>query len=63
MEYLPVVLFALIFFIVPMVGAIVFGWFWRYPVARGNSRTEERTRETQRPPRTESMNGKSRRAS
>jgi hypothetical protein len=34
MEYLPVVLFAAIFFVLPVVGGIAFGWLWRYRRAR-----------------------------
>jgi hypothetical protein len=37
MEYFPVAVFALIFFIVPVVGGIAFGWFWRDRRARNES--------------------------
>ena len=37
MEYLPVVLFAVIFFVVPLVGGIVFAWLWRYRRAHNES--------------------------
>jgi len=39
---------AVTFFIVPTVGAIVFGWFWRHHRARVRSRDGERMRETRR---------------
>jgi len=48
MEYLPLIIYAVIFFIVPTVGAIVFGWFWRHQRARVRSRYGDRMRETQR---------------
>jgi Na+/proline symporter len=34
MEYVAVIIYAVIFFIVPVVGAFVFGWFWRRRRAR-----------------------------
>ena len=34
MEYVAVIIYAVIFFIVPVVGAIVFGWFGRRRRAR-----------------------------
>ena len=37
MEYLPVVLFAAIFFVLPLVSGIAFGWLWRYRRARNES--------------------------
>jgi len=39
---------AVTFFIVPTVGAIAFGWFWRHQRARVRSRYGERMRETSR---------------
>jgi Na+/proline symporter len=49
MEYLPLIIYAVTFFIVPTVGAIVFGWFWRHQRARvRRSRYGDRMRETQR---------------
>jgi len=35
-------------FIVPTVGAIAFGWFWRHQRARARSRYDEKMRETRR---------------
>jgi len=35
-------------FIVPTVGAIAFGWFWRHQRARARSRDRERMRDTSR---------------
>jgi hypothetical protein len=53
MEYLPLIIYAVTFFIMPTVGAIVFWWFWRHERARVQSRYRERMRETRRQPRAE----------
>jgi len=34
MEYVAVIIYAVLFFIVPVVGVIIFGWFWRRRRAR-----------------------------
>jgi hypothetical protein len=47
-EYLPLIIYAVTFFIMPTVGAIVFGWFWRHQRARVRSRHHERVREARR---------------
>jgi hypothetical protein len=50
MEYLPLIIYAVTFFIMPTVGAIVFWWFWRHQRPRVQSRYGERMRETRRSP-------------
>jgi hypothetical protein len=47
-EYLPLIIYAVTFFIMPTVGAIVFWWFWRHQRTRVRSRYGERMRETRR---------------
>ena len=45
MEYLPLIIYAVTFFIMPTVGAIVFWWFWRHQRAGVRSRYGDRMRE------------------
>jgi hypothetical protein len=64
MEYLPLIIYAVVFFIGPaVVGAIGFWWFWRHRRAPLQSRHADSMRGTRRQPLAEHADNENLRAS